>query len=294
MSTIGIEALNMSLFLKGYQALNVPNICCNPGETVCLVGANGSGKSLLLECMCGLYKYNGNVNYFSMTKMEKKFLNKHTVRIGAMLQRFNLWVYARVWEIIDIMEAINKREIEKDEFIQSIMKRKYGHLSVGEKQYLFFSIVINSQADIYMFDEPTMGLDSFLYENVLNKIRKNSKSKLIAMHNFADVLRCGNKCYFICKGVPIVLNVIQLNDLSQKAIIELVSTDDGKNDTREIMEKVVLSKSIELEDSRSVELMTREFIPFLKQSSVAGSNIPIYLNLKIPFGLCENFNATTN
>lgn len=282
---IGFEFTNMTLSLNHLRILSVPSLLCNPGETICLVGANGSGKSLVLECLCGLYEYKGKIDYFRVIKKTKTHLSLDTVRIGTMLQRVGFWPLARVHEIIDIMETINGREIEKDDFLQKIMKRKFKDLSVGERQYLLFTITINSKADIYVFDEPTMGLDAFLYEKVLNKIKNNNKSALITLHNFADVLSCADRCYFVCGGILIPLNIILKNGLNRNAVIELVRNNG--HDVDAAKRDIILTKSFEVEDSRSVELMNREFIPLIKQSLIADCDVPVCLDLTIPSCLCK-------
>lgn len=282
MNNAGIESRNLTLNLNGCNSLIIPHFLCLPSETVCIVGANGSGKSLLLECLCGLYRYRGIIEYFQTpNNLKREKLSLSNLKISAMLQRFNLWESARVSEIISVIEAIANSSFEKDDFLADITNRKFRNLSVGEKQYLLFTLFFSFPSNIYIFDEPAMGLDATLYKKVLAKVKNNKKTQIVVLHNFADVLACADKCYFMCKGYSINLTILKTDTISSDATVELFRTNGSMTNNKDLL----FSKDIKIEDSRSAELLNGEIMPFVNNSIKDKYVNPFYIILKIRSGL---------
>jgi ABC-type multidrug transport system ATPase subunit len=262
MSNIGVSVQNLKLNLNGQQLLSIHEIKCFPKECLCLVGANGSGKSLLLESLCGIYHNGKSVQYFRKNGDIIKYLSPRRIRIGAMLQRFSLWPRVKMSELIKLVESFSGKQFSKNDFILSIKDRLYKNLSVGEKQFLYFWLITNSASDIWIFDEPTMGMDACNYSLVMKTLRSRNLAAICAFHNFRDVLTVADKCYFICHGTAIPLNVISSEDLSRTALVKIIKTDSEDN-TR-CSSQCISSKHIEIESENDVELMNREIIPLVE------------------------------
>jgi len=278
--SIDIKIKNLKFHYKGECLLSVPELKCGAGETVCILGANGSGKSLFLECVCGLREYTGEITFYQHNSDSAQIVGHRSIRVGAVLQRSNFWSHVKVKEILHMVKSINGYAITMDQFLDKMKNRYYRHLSAGERQYLFCSVMLGCNTELLVIDEPTMGLDALLHQNILERIQQNSCTKVIALHNFLDALELGKKIYFLCCGTVIELKVVPDSSDSMKAKCELVSYGNRTDSNAD--EYLLFSDEFILQDQRSVEMMNAKLIPFLTSRVPCNGQGKYVLNLHIP------------
>lgn len=134
-------------------------------------GENGSGKSTLLKIIAGLIKPT-NRDYF-ISKLKKSYLCERIELLDMRVYEYLLWFckdYARVKKLISLFRLPNKR---------------IKHLSKGNKQKVALLMVYLTDADVYLFDEPTDALDSeaiIFFEKLLQDLLAKKKIIIIATH----------------------------------------------------------------------------------------------------------------
>lgn len=177
------------------------NLTIKKGELVILIGTNGSGKSTLLKLISkilyptkGIIKTNGKI--CSIIELGAGFHQDFTGRENIY---FNGSLYGLSKKNIDekIEEIIKFSELEN--FIDNPI-RTY---SSGMLIRLAFSIVINIDADIYLFDEILAVGDNHFQKKCLKKIqelKKMNKTIIVVSHDLDLVKNIGTRAIWLNNG----------------------------------------------------------------------------------------------
>lgn len=190
--------LKVSNLIKKYgnlTAVNNISFEVNKGEVFGLLGPNGAGKTSTLKCILGLRKkdsgnieINGTIAYLP----EKKELYKsYTVE-----------------KMIEITESITNN-FSKEKAYNLInefkldRKTKISNLSHGMLTQLYISLTLAQNADLYILDEPTWGLDPLMRNTILDLIREltyDGKSILYTSHILSEVEKIADRIAIMSKG----------------------------------------------------------------------------------------------
>lgn len=190
-----IRVENVNLKIEKNTILNNVTMQVNKGEIVALIGRNGSGKTMLMKCICGFVKTTSGSIFVNEKKVGKEidFPEKMGVIIetpGFISQYSgmkNLWLLAKLNstltknEIASIMELVG---------LNPKLKRHVGKYSLGMRQRLGIAQAIMENPDILILDEPMNGLDYQGVEDVrklLLNLKEQGKTILIASHNTEDI-----------------------------------------------------------------------------------------------------------
>ena len=203
-----ISVKNVSLTIKKHKILDDVSIEVKKGETVGLTGGNGSGKTMLMKCICGF-----NTSFTGEILVAGKRIGKDVEfpeRCGFIIENpgfvpyfsgyENLKVLAGINKIIGREEIINYMElVELDPYSKKSVK-KY---SLGMRQRLGIAQALMENPDILILDEPFNGLD----KNMSNKIRDilmdekdRGKTILLVSHNESDISYLCDRTYEIDGG----------------------------------------------------------------------------------------------
>ncbi|MGV8905019.1 MAG: ABC transporter ATP-binding protein [Acetobacterium sp.] len=186
----------------------------NEGEIVTLIGANGAGKTTILQTISGLLKpteglitFNGeNVNKMPAHQIPEKGI-AHVPegrRIFAdMTVRENLMMGAYIRK--------DKEEIEKDlekiflnfPRLKERIKQIAGTLSGGEQQMLAMGRALMTRPKLILLDEPSMGLAPLLVDEIFNMIQTVNNAGttvLLVEQNANKALHIANRAYVLETG----------------------------------------------------------------------------------------------
>lgn len=190
-----IRVENVNLKIEKNTILNNVTMQVNKGEIVALIGRNGSGKTMLMKCICGFVKTTSGSIFVNEKKVGKEidFPEKMGVIIetpGFISQYSgmkNLWLLAK------LNSTLTKNEIAKTMELVGLnpkLKRHVGKYSLGMRQRLGIAQAIMENPDILILDEPMNGLDYQGVEDVrklLLNLKEQGKTILIASHNTEDI-----------------------------------------------------------------------------------------------------------
>lgn len=203
-----IEVEHVSKYFSGRKVLDDVSFCVQEKSICGLVGRNGSGKTVLMKCICGfLLPESGQI------RLRGKTLDaKHNVigNMGIIIEvpgflegesaRNNLLYLARLNGRIgkaEVDEALRKVGLDPVE------KKRVKKYSLGMRQRLGIAQAIMEDPDIIIFDEPMNGLD----EDGVRKMRKlflelkdQGKTMIIASHNAEDIRCLCDQVYKIDHG----------------------------------------------------------------------------------------------
>ena len=213
---IKVENLNKSF--DGVQVLKDITVTYEPGKCNMIIGASGSGKTVLLKNLIGLMEPDsGEISYgdrklSGMSDKEKMMLRQN---IGILFQGSALFDFATVIEnVMFPMEfftdwsAVQRRErarycIEKVNVIGSDDKYP-NELSGGMQKRVGIARAIALNPRFLFCDEPNSGLDpytSILIDRLISDLTKEfNMTTVVNTHDMNSILEIGDKIGFIHKG----------------------------------------------------------------------------------------------
>lgn len=198
-----IKALRHELFFKEFQALKDVSFSIERGETVGLVGTNGSGKSTMLKAIAGVLEPSkGNITVNGqiaplielgagfdpeLTAMENIYLN------GALLGYKDSFIEKSIPEIIDFAEL--------DGFMEMPLK----NYSSGMIARIAFAIATITHPDILIVDEALSVGDVFFQKKCEDRIKSlidsGDTTVIFVSHSMEQVERICERAVWIEKGV---------------------------------------------------------------------------------------------
>jgi cobalt/nickel transport system ATP-binding protein len=198
-----LEMISACYSYGGQPALKNASLKIEKGESVCLLGANGSGKSTMLKMINGLVFPDSGKCLFCSKEMTRKsmsdprFAKTFYQKMGFVFQNVEAQLFcADVYDEV----AFGLRQMGKDEGevssrvnevlklmgLQGFEKRAPYHLSGGEKKKVALAAVLASDPEVLSLDEPLNGLDPrtsrWLCE-FLQAQNANGKTLVISTHN---------------------------------------------------------------------------------------------------------------
>jgi len=215
---IQIQHLNKSFADR--QILFDINAVFERGIVNMIIGASGTGKSVLLKCIVGIEEPNeGNVlfdgrSFFRTSRDEQKEIRQE---IGMLFQGGALFDSKNVIENVRfpldmLMPDISLSEkLDRVHFclkrvgLENAGKKRPSEISGGMKKRVGIARAIVMQTNRYLFcDEPNSGLDpqtSILIDNLIDEITKEyNLTTVVVSHDMNSVMEIGDHIIFIYQG----------------------------------------------------------------------------------------------
>jgi len=177
-----LEVKNLAVAYGGIHAVKGINIGVESGELICLIGANGAGKTTMLKAICGLLPISqGSVHYQGCDITGQP--TYEIVKQGIALVPEGRGVFSRLTVAENLAMGAYTRndraEIKSDaDSIYALFPRLHerraqnaGTLSGGEQQMLVMGRAMMSRPKLLLLDEPSMGLAPIMVQKIFDTIR---------------------------------------------------------------------------------------------------------------------------
>lgn len=206
------------------QVLKGLNLKVYPGELFGFIGRNGIGKSTTIDCMIGAKQFQSGRILIDGFDIVKQSLDAKR-RFGYVASEPSCYEVMTGYDYLEFIAGIYK--ISEGEFIKNYaylcgrlkldlkeLKNRISEYSHGMKQKLCLVASLLFNPDIWVLDEPTVGLDVMAVEELKKMMREyadHGKTVFVTSHNIELVSR-------ICDRVAIVNNgvVAALYDLNKE------------------------------------------------------------------------------
>lgn len=251
MSILVVEHLTKKF--GSFTALDGVNMELKEGEVYGFIGPNGAGKSTTIRILLGIIKAtSGSAKIFGKD-VWKDAVEIHK-RVAYVPGDVHLWPNLTGGEVIDILLKMNGKYDKKkrDRFIELFdldPTKKCRAYSKGNRQKVALIAAFASDADLFIFDEPTTGLDplmeTYFRQSVL-EAKQEGKTVLFSSHILSEVEK-------LCDRVGII---------RQGKIIETGSLDELRYITRSnftVKTRETLSGLDELEGVYHIEEKDGEY-----------------------------------
>ncbi len=207
---------NLGVSYDNIRALHGIGFQIDDGEIVCIIGANGAGKSTTLRAISRLVPVEKGTK---MTFMGNDLLKYPADKVVSKFGISHVPEGRRLFGNLTIMENLklatfarkDREKIEKDlervfEIFPRLSERKTqnsGTLSGGEQQMLAIGRAFMSGRKIMLLDEPSMGLAPLLMMNVfdaLKQLNKEGTTILLVEQNARMALQFSQRGYVLESG----------------------------------------------------------------------------------------------
>ncbi|MBK5201731.1 MAG: ATP-binding cassette domain-containing protein [Spirochaetaceae bacterium] len=206
-----IKIDNFSL-KRGSFCLSNINFNIEDGQSIAILGETGSGKTMLLESIAGIYRGNSGCIYVNGKDVSSISSNKRG--IGFVYQDYCLFNHMSVRENIGFGLKVKKmdkslidmkvNEIAKQFHISNILDKNPSVISGGEKQRtaLCRSLIINPR--VLLLDEPFSAMDpntkQILIDAIIDYKKKYNGIIILVTHDFKEAIKLADTIHVLVKG----------------------------------------------------------------------------------------------
>jgi branched-chain amino acid transport system ATP-binding protein len=209
---LAVEGLNVGY--AGSAALNDVSLAVQAEELICVIGANGAGKTSLIRTIAGIVcptrgriAWRGRdivgmspweiceLGIAQVAEGREVFPNlsvEDNLLIGGSLKRARGRRDANLRRVYELFPRLDERR-----------RQSAGTLSGGEQQMLAIGRAMMSEPEMIMFDEPSIGLSPALTTvmfDVVKKLHSHRITILLVEQNVASSLAIGDRGYVLENG----------------------------------------------------------------------------------------------
>ena len=192
---------NLSVTLDHHAILDDVSFSIDEGESVAIIGPNGSGKTILLKALLGIVPHEGDVVW------------KSGIEIGYVPQKIDAdrGLPLNVRNLLESKAAVIgagadpiANAIARAGLTREILTAQIGTLSGGQFQRALIAFALLGDPDIVLFDEPTASMDEpgeeQIYDLVARLQEELGLTVMVVSHDLSFVYRRATKVLSMDRG----------------------------------------------------------------------------------------------
>ena len=203
-----INTENLSLMINKTEILRDITISFDKGKIHGLIGRNGSGKTMLMKCICGFVRATSGKVTVAGKEIGKDCDFPEST--GVIIETPGFIPYYSGYKNLKILADLGAKA-DKEDICNAMrtvglspeLKRHVKKYSLGMRQRLGLAQALMEHPDILLLDEPLSGLDNDgvqeMYQ-ILLKQREAGKLIVVASHSSEDIRVLCNEIFHFDKG----------------------------------------------------------------------------------------------
>lgn len=207
-----IEVNNVGKKYKDKMLVEDVSFTVEKGEILGIVGLNGSGKTVLLKCICGLMDYSAG-----SIKVDGKIIGKdceYPKNMGVIIETPGFLPYHSGYKNLEYLASLRKKITKQD--IKDVLvkvgldgeeKKLVSKYSLGMRQRLGIAQAIMENPELLILDEPMNGLDKegiVEVRKLLLDMKSEGKTMIVTSHNEEDIKVLCDKVIEMDKGRVVI------------------------------------------------------------------------------------------
>jgi len=224
-----LELANITKSFGGVRAVDNASLGFEEGKITCLIGPNGAGKTTLFNIITGALRADsGSIFYRGKDITNLPSWRTARVGIGRLFQ--DVRVFGRMTVLDNVLTAFRGQsgesalmslltpgKVSREEKALNVRGRRLlefvgladrindlgEDLSYGQQKLLAIARLLAADADVFLLDEPTAGVNPQRVKALLDLIRRlagEGKTVVIIEHNMTVVIEIANWVYFLDEG----------------------------------------------------------------------------------------------
>lgn len=208
-----IEAVNLSKTFAGKCVLDNLSFTVNQGEIMCLLGANGAGKSTTLNLFLNFLQPDSGQALIDGADVNSRQSNNNSKeKLVYLPEQVNLYQEFDAIENLKYLASLSDLNVSTDQINTALdetglesnaRQQPLKSYSKGMRQKVGIAFAIIRQAKVLLLDEPTSGLDpsaTLEFIRIIENIAKRGAGILMVTHDFYCAHTLADKIGIMDKG----------------------------------------------------------------------------------------------
>ena len=177
----------------------------NKNKLNAIVGVNGSGKTTMFDCITKvLTPKEGEITFPSMDEI---LYMTQSIFFSPVIKGKDFANFVRRIDdkpIVNEIDYYTERMSQREKVLfEHLWNLRLGKMSIGERKWLFINLLCKIDRSLYIFDEPTSGVDPSsrkrIYE-IIERLIQNGKSCILSTHQLQDLMYIDCHLIILNKG----------------------------------------------------------------------------------------------
>jgi Cu-processing system ATP-binding protein len=263
-----VEVRELSKSYGAVRAVDKVSFDVEPGQTVCLLGPNGSGKTTILRCVAGLLRPDSGTVKVGEKNLRRDY-RKAREHFSYLPQQASFPANVTVREVVDFHARL--RRVDKDRVDDALREtginkdeegRMVGELSGGMLQRLSLAVAGMPPVRFMLLDEPTANLDpkaAIRLREQAKKWRREGRALLFSTHVLTDAEELADKVIVLVGGRSVAEEEVSKlrADLRRFALLRVdvgrpteahvqAALDTGATDARLNSHSIIITAPVEM------------------------------------------------
>jgi len=209
-----LEVKNLNVYYDAIHAIHDVSFHVDQGEIVTLIGANGAGKTTIMQTVSGLLKArSGEITFMGQNLRSTEAHRIVELGLAQVPERRRIFTQMTVQDNLEMGAYTRKDRGQLETEYEQVFKRfprlherrkqLAGTLSGGEQQMLAIGRALMSKPKLLLMDEPSMGLSPILVQEIfriIRDVRDSGMTVLLVEQNAQMALAIADRAYVLETG----------------------------------------------------------------------------------------------